>query len=229
MAKKAIRVAVCLIFASVPCVAAGAWYLVSSCPAPCAEPRDVTGEGSYLVGDGPTPQIYAINLKTGSVGSSFPAPGGPGAWGISSVPNEDAFYLSNNLTSWIYKITTTGSVLSSFLCPLPGPAGIDYAGWPERLEVTIPDMNVVAALDLKEGYLISAFRGPGLKPTSCFGDNWGLVGDAGTHIVYARIYRTPLITGIETPVGLLGYNYIRDTYPNMGLYVVDAATKYIYN
>ncbi len=214
----------------IPYVAAGGWYVVSSCPAPCAEPRGLTGLGDYLVGDGPIPQVFVINPKTGSVASSFPAPGGPGAWGITAVPHEDTLYLSNNLNSWIYKITTMGSVLSSFLCPLPGPAGIDY-GWPPRLEVTIPSMNVVAALDLEEGYLISAFRGPGLKPTSCFGDNWALVGDAGTHAVYVRIYRDPFITGIETPSGLIQYNYIkgRDTYPTKGLFVVDAATKYIYN
>ena len=38
-----------------------------------------------------------------------------------------------------------------------------------------------------------------------------------------------IITGIEEPVGLSAYKYINDTPPGMGLYVVDAATKYIYN
>jgi len=38
-----------------------------------------------------------------------------------------------------------------------------------------------------------------------------------------------MITGIEIPSGLFGYNYIKDTEAHMGLYVVDAATKYIYN
>ena len=219
-----------VLFITLPYLGVGAWYLVSSCPAPCAEPRGLNAPGVYLVGDGPIPQIFVINPKTGSVGSSFPAPGGPGAWGITGIPPvEDYLYLSNYLTSWIYKITTTGSVLSSFLCPLPGPAGIDYGGWPLRLEVTIPNMNVVAALDLEEGYLISAFRGPGLKPTSCVGDNWAFVGDAGTHTIYVRIFRDPIITGIEIPSGISVYNYIKDTEPDMGLYVVDAATKYIYN
>ncbi len=208
--------------------AAVGWRVLSSCPAPCAEPRDLTpGAACYLVGDGPAPQIYLINPKTGSVGSSFPAPGGLGAWGITDIPNEDFLYLANNLTSWIYKITTAGSVLSSYICPLPRPAGISWGGL-NRLEVTIPDMNVVAALDLEEGYLLSAFRGPGLKPTSCIGYNWAYVGDAGTHTVYsARKY--PIITGLETPAGLDGYEYIRDNGASYGLYIVDAATKYIYN
>ena len=228
MAKKLISLAAALI--TIVPAALAAWYVVSSCPAPCAEPRDLNVYGEcYLVGDGPTPQVYRIDPKTGSVNSSFPAPGGPGAWGITGVVNPAVLYVSNYRTSWIYKITTNGSVLSSYRCPLPGPAGICYA-WP-RLEVTIPDLNVVAVLDLNEGYLISAFRGPGLRPTACLGENGEFIGDAGTHTVYrsgvSRWY--PIITGIETPAGFDAYQYINDTPPGMGLYIVDAATKYIYN
>jgi hypothetical protein len=210
--------------------ALAAWYVVSSCPAPCAEPRDLSlNAGRYLVGDGPTPQIYEINAKNGSVNSSFAAPGGPGAWGITDVPLKNELYLSNYRTSWIYKITTTGSVLGSYRCPLSGPAGISWGGQ-NRLEVTVPDLNVVAALNLNEGYLISAFRGPGLRPTSCLGSSWEFIGDAGTHNVYydigSRWY--PIITGIKTPSGLSFYEYMNDTPPSIGVYVVDAATKYIY-
>ncbi len=205
--------------------AADGWRVLSSCPAPCAEPRGLFL--FYLVGDGPAPHIYEVNPKTGSLDSSFPAPGGPGAWGITRAEEEHEFYLSNYRTSWIYKVTTTGSVLSSFLCPLPGPAGIYYAA-ANRLEITIPDINVIAAVNPTEGYLIIAFRGPGLRPTSCVYEKWGFVGDAGTHTVYsAREY--PIITGIETPSGLSYYEYIQDNGASGGLYIVDAATKYIYN
>jgi hypothetical protein len=209
-----------------PYAAADGWRLLSSCPAPCAEPRDLFL--FYLVGDGRAPHIYEVDPKTGSLDSSFPAPGGPGAWGITGIPLEEGvLYVANNRTSWIYKITTTGSVLSSFLCPLPGPAGIYCAG-ASRLEITIPDMNVIAAINPTEGYLLSAFRGPGLRPTSCAYEKWGFVGDAGTHTIYAsREY--PIITGIETPSGLFCYEYIQDNGASGGLYVVDAATKYIYN
>jgi len=205
--------------------AADGWYVVSSCPAPCAEPRDLFR--FYLVGDGPTPHVYEVDPKTGSLDSSFPAPGGPGAWGITRAEEEYEFYLSNYRTSWIYKITTTGSVLSSFRCPLPGPAGID-GGSSTRLEVAIPDMNVVAAVNPTEGYLISAFRGPGLRPTSCVYDNWGYVGDARTHTIY-YLRQYPIITGIETPSGMSHYERPLDTEGGYGLYIVDAATKYIYN
>jgi len=229
MAKGFIPLAAALITVATP--AAAAWYVVSSCPAPCAEPRDLNAYGNcYLVGDGPTPHVYRINPKNGSVYSSFAAPGGPGAWGITRVANPDVFYLSNYRTSCIYKITTTGSVLSSYLCPLPGPAGISW-GALKQLEVTIPELNVLAALDFKEGYLISAFRGPGLRPTACLGENGEFIGDAGTHTVYQRSGSRwyPIITGIETPAGMSAYKYIYDTPPGMGLYIVDAATKYIYN
>ena len=229
MFRKVISFAAAFFTVTPPALAA--WYVVSSCPAPCAEPRDLTPiSKGYLVGDGPTPYIYEISFKTGSVDSSFPAPGGPGAWGITDIPNKVVLYLSNNRTSWIYKITTAGSVLSSYRCPLPGPAGISWGG-PNRLEVTIPDLNVVAALDLKEGYLISAFRGPGLRPTSCIGVDWEFIGDAGTHTIYGggRSRWYPIVTGIEKPAGLSAYEYIKDTDPWKGLYIVDAATKYIYN
>jgi hypothetical protein len=215
----------------VPVPAIAGWGIVSSCPAPCAEPRDLNVYGEcYLVGDGPAPQVFRIDPQNGSVYYSFAAPGGLGAWGITGIANPTVLYLSNYRTSWIYKITTNGSVLSSYRCPLPGPAGISWEG-PNRLEVTIPDLNVVAALNLNEGYLISAFRGPGSRPTACLGENAEFIGDAGTHTVYrssvSRWY--PIITGIETPAGFDGYQYINDTPPGMGLYIVDAATKYIYN
>jgi hypothetical protein len=226
MAKGFISLAAALITVATP--AAAAWYVVSSCPAPCAEPRDITPIAKgYLVGDGPTPYIYDISFKTGSVYSSFPAPGGPGAWGITEGPGENTLYLSNNRTSWIYKITTAGSVLGSYVCPLTGPAGVSW-GASKQIEVTIPDLNVVAALDAKEGYLISAFRGPGSRPTACLGEHGEYIGDAGTHTIYLS-NKYPIITGIETPVGLSSYEYITDTDPWKGIYVVDAATKYIYN
>ena len=92
--KKAIHLTVALITVIPP--AAAAWGILSSCPAPCDEPRDITpiAEG-YLVGDGPTPYIYEMSFKTGSVYSSFPAPRGPGAGGLKDVPLKYFFYLYN--------------------------------------------------------------------------------------------------------------------------------------
>jgi len=207
---------------AVPLVAAAHWGVVSSCPAPCAEPRGLVG--SYLVGDGATPFIYHISRISGSVFSSFAAPGGPGAWGITDA-GENGFYLSNNLTSWIYEITKSGSVLSSFKCPLPGPADMG-SSWSTRLELTVPDMNVLAIVNPQNGSLVSTFAGPGLRPTSCADYGWRYVADAGTHSVYFK--GRLIIEGIESPAGMWGIETIFDTWFRHELFVVDAATKHIF-
>ena len=198
------------------------WGVVSSCPTPCDEPRGL--DGSYLVGDGLSPYVYSVSLKTGSVFSSFPAPGGPGAGGIAYITEEN-FLLSNHLTSWIYKMTKTGSVLRSFRCPLPGPAGIGYA-YGTRLEVAIPSMNVIAVVNPITGSLVRTISGPGLKPTACSG--WGaeFITDAGTHAVY--LDRRRIIEGIETPTGIWYEQSQSDTEAYWFVFIVDAATKHIY-
>ena len=188
-----------------PYAAAANWGLISSCPTPCPEPRGLVG--SYLVGDGATPYVYSLSLTSGSVYSSFAAPGGRGAWGVTSA-GENKFYLSNNLTSWIYKITSSGSVLSSFKCPLAGPADMGCPG-STRLEVPIPDMNVIAVVNPENGSLVSTFAGPGLRPTSCSDYRWKYIADAGTHSVYIKGW--PIIEGIESPAGMFDYQAISDT------------------
>jgi len=210
--------ALCL---AVPLVAAANWGVVSSCPTPCAEPRGLVGD--YLVGDAATPYVYSVSLTSGSVFSSFAAPGGPGAWGITDA-GRDGFYLSNNLTSWIYEITTSGSVLSSFKCPLPGPADMGYS-WSTRLELTIPDMNVLAIVNPENGSLVATFAGPGLRPTSCAGYRAVFITDVETHKVYHG--GRPVIEGIETPTGIFYQEWI-DTYPTYDVFIVDGATKHIY-
>lgn len=206
----------------VPFGAAANWGLISSCPTPCPEPRGLVG--NYLVGDGSTPFVYYLSLTNGSVFSSFAAPGGPGAWGITQ-PGENKFYLSNNLTSWIYKITSSGSVLSSFRCPLAGPADMGYPG-STRLEVPIPDMNVIAVINPQTGSLVATFAGPGLRPTSCGCYGWKYVADAGTHSVY--INGKPIIEGINSPTGMWGIETTSDTGYKTELFIVDAATKHIF-
>jgi hypothetical protein len=166
-----------------------------------------------------------MHIGNGSVFSSFPAPGGPGAWGISDADVEYELYLSNNRTSWIYKTYTNGSILSSFKCPLPGPAGIGYA-YDTRLEVAIPSMNVIAVVNPQTGSLVSTIRGPGQNPTACAG--WGaeFITDAGMHAVYFKSRR--IIEGIETPTGIWYQQSQSDTEAYWFVFIVDAATKHIY-
>ena len=200
------------------------WGILSSCPTPCTEPRGRVG--NYLVGDGLTPYVYYLSLQSGSVGSSFPAPGGPGAWGITSGEEENEYYISNYETSTIYKINTTGSVLSSFVCPLPGPAGM-CRRWPNQLEIAIPDKNIIAVANVLSGSLVSTIHGPGLKPTACDGYGPGFIPDAGTHAV--SLNRRLIIEHIQFPTGLgEGEQHPQDT-ERGSLYVVDAATKQIYD
>jgi hypothetical protein len=207
----------------VPLNAPAYWGIVSSCSTPCDEPRGLYGD--LLVCDGPVPYVYSMHIGNGSVFSSFPAPGGPGAWGINDL-TRNVLLLSNNRTSWIYKMTENGSVIGSFSCPLPGPAGIGYSGG-TRLEVAIPSMNVIAVVNPITGSLLSTIRGPGLKPTACSG--WGakFITDAGTHALYLN--RRLVMENIETPTGL--WYEVRqgnDTLNYYAMFLVDADTKQIY-
>jgi hypothetical protein len=216
-------ISVTVLAAAVGFNAAANWGIVSSCPTPCAEPRGL--DGNYLVGDGLTPLIYYLSLKSGSVGSSFAAPGGAGAWGITRAAEEYEFYVSNYKTSRVYKITTTGSALSSFNCPLPGPAGIN-SRWPNLLEIAIPSMNVIAVVNRVTGSLVSTVRGPGLSPTACSGWSAAYITDAGTHGLYAS--GRLVIENIEFPTGVWkGEEPPRDTGPHE-YYIVDGATRQIY-
>jgi hypothetical protein len=204
--------------------AAANWGIVSSCPTPPGEPRGLHGQ--YLVCDGPTPYVYRVYLKTGSVYSSVPAPGGPGAWGIAGGGEAYELFISNYRTSWIYKVTTTGSVARSFLCPFPGPAGMN-SQWPYVLEIAIPEMNLIAIVNRKTGAALSVVPGPGQIPTACSGWAGQYVTDAGTHGLYAR--GQLVIENLEFPTGVWkGEEPIGDCGPHE-YYLVDGATKQIYS
>ena len=209
----------------IPVNAVAHWGILSSCPTPCDEPRGLL-YGGYLVGDGATPYVYSLSLVTGSVFSSFPAPGGAGTWGIASAGEEYEFHISNYWTSWIYRINTTGSVLSSFVCPLPGPAGM-CPRWPNQLEIAIPDKNIIAVVNTLSGSLVSTIPGPGLKPTAC--SSWwaDFITDAGTHAVYLN--GRLIIENIEFPTGISETEQHPQDTEGQKLYVVDAATKQIYD
>ena len=123
-------------------------------------------------------------------------------------------------------MTENGSVIGSFRCPLPGPAGIGES-WGNRLEVAIPSMNVIAVVNPITGSLVSTIRGPGLKPTAC--SDWGarFITDAGTHALYLRGHL--VMENIETPTGI--WYMVRqgkDTLNYYKMFLVDAATKQIY-
>jgi hypothetical protein len=214
-------------FSVVVVAAAATWDLYASYPTPGPNPRGYTSEDEftgYIVQDGPTPYVYRMYWYSSKVLASFPAPGGAGAWGICRGPGSNLF-LSNGTTSWIYKITTTGSVVSSFRCPLAGPADLDR-GFGSKLYVPIPGRNVIAVLDENTGSLVSTFSGPGSRPTACGGyPGEFFVADSATHAVYEE--GKPVITAIRTPTGFGNIALMVDG-SVAGIYVADDATNYIY-
>jgi hypothetical protein len=223
MRKFIIRGAICFAF-MVNATGAGTWYLVASYPAPVSNPRGYrvwTLFYGYIVDAGSIPYIYYSNLVTGYIISSFPAPGGAGAWGITGLYEES--YISNNRTSWIYKVTSTGSVISSFRCPVPGPADMNINWLTRNMEIAIPARNVIAVVNPTTGSLVRTFAGPGSRPIACCGYQTALIVDAATHTVYED--GVPVITGIAAPVGA-DENFTTDYL--YWLYVVDDATDRIY-
>ncbi len=221
--KVSITVAVTLVGAGL--ASAGVWRLVASYPAPVSNPRGYRAAdlfGAYIVDASSIPYVYYFFFPTGSIYSSFPAPGGAGAWGITGLTEES--YISNNRTSWIYRVTSMGSVISSFRCPVPGPADMNIDWMATRyMEIAIPAQNVIAVVERTTGSLVRTFAGPGSRPIACCGYQTTLIVDAGTHTVYED--GVPVITGINTPVGA-DENFTTDY--EYWLYVVDDATDRIY-
>jgi hypothetical protein len=174
--------------------------------------------------EGPNAYVYYYWWEQSSTLSSFPAPGGPGAWGVCYI--NPTFYITNNRTSWIYETTTQGSVIRSFRCPFDGPADLGLKRFfPYGFLVAIPDRNIIALLNLTTGSLITTYAGPGQRPTGCCGYAHLYVADAATHTVYED--GVPIITGIQTPSGLGHTAYTAPPY-DKELYVIDDATDYYY-
>ncbi len=223
-AKKLLTLGLLFVCVSGACYAS-TWKLYASYPTPGPNPRGYWSGGpaaGYIVMDGSNPYVYHYWWEQSSVLSSFPAPGGPGAWGIAREPG-GGFFVTNNRTSWIYETTTQGSVVNSFRCPLDGPADCEFA-WPGFI-VAIPDRNIIALLNYTTGSLIRTYAGPGRRPTGCGGYAHFYVSDSGTHTVYED--GVPVITGIQTPVGF-SYRWGMAPPYDWHLYIVDDATDYYY-
>jgi len=226
-AKKLLSLGLLFVCASGPSYG-DAWELMASYPTPGPNPRGYWGigpEAGYIVMGGSDPHVCLYSWKRGSIAWSFPAPGGAGAWGVYYFAS--TFYVTNNRTSWIYEATKQGSVISSFRCPFDGPADLDF-NWffPAGLLVAIPGRNILVVLNRTTGSLVGTFAGPGRRPTGCCGYAHRYVADATTHTVYEN--GVPVITGIQTPVGLAETISTAPPYDIM-LYVIDDATDHYYS
>lgn len=221
-----ITAAICLAFI-VNAAMAYTWHLVASYPTPVSNPRGFRVSGGsvgYVVEGGSIPYVYQYHLSTGSIVSSFPAPSGGGAWGMTGRTSLK-MYISNNRTSWIYEITSTGSVTSSFRCPVAGPADMNLNWISGYLDIAIPDRNIIAVVDETTGSLVRTFVAPGSRPTACCGYQTTLIADSATHTIYEN--GVPVITNLETPVGA-DERVSTDNDYYVGLFVVDDFTDHIY-
>jgi DNA-binding beta-propeller fold protein YncE len=207
---------------------AGAYKLLGSFPTPGPEPRGISFDGGHcIVDDGPDGSyVYQVDFSSGSIYSSFPAPGGSGAWGVSLGAELGQMFVSNYETSWIYQVTRTGSLLGSFLCPLPHPADMETS-YRDELHIAIPDHNLIAVVDARTGSFLRAYAGPGTRPTSVGGYGCHLIADADEGKIWYTHYHTWVLTGFENPTGVTGFATI-DTRSIEVFYVVDAADDTVY-
>jgi hypothetical protein len=204
-------------------VAAAAWDVVASYPTPTSNPRGYYAhpDGGWLVDDSEPARVLHVYWPSGSIAASFAAPGGAGAFGVCRGPG-GRLLISNVTTSTIYETSTAGSVHNSFPCPISGPADMTSGYSGDVVCIAIPEGNVIAAVNMTTGSLVSTYTGPGARPTSCCSHNAAFVADEATHTIY--LDALPIITGIDTPVGLGELSTTDATF----LYVIDDATDYCY-
>ena len=103
-------------------VTATGWIIVSSYPAPAPNARGVAFNAPYglsVLCDGTPPRVYSVHKPSEYISLAVPT----GAWGLSRWREWGTdLVVSNYNTSYIYRLTTTGSVISSFRCPRDHPA-----------------------------------------------------------------------------------------------------------
>jgi hypothetical protein len=200
------------------------WKVVASYPAPAPNARSVALFAPYYISvlcDGSPPRIYNLGEPSKYIKLAVPK----GAWGLSTLWwGSDVLTVSNYNNSYIYKLTTTGSVLSSFRCPKDHPA--DLSGSYFDKYVAIPAENLALEITTT-GSIVSSFRGPGTRLTAleaCY-PYGGVVGDPVTRRVYflAR-FGTAVLTA---PVGTCASVRTGEP-PYDDVWVVDAATNYVY-
>ncbi len=195
------------------------WVVVASYPAPAPNARGIAHSAPYgasVLCDGSPPRIYNLVRPSEYIRLEVPR----GAWGLIGW-GSDAILVSNYNNSYIYKLTSSGSVISSFRCPKAHPA--DLSQW--ALYVAIPDENLAIKITTT-GSILSSFRGPGTRLTAIDAVSTGdaILGDPATHKVYFLGYGTGYL---GAPVGAC-HHRLTDGPPYVRPLVVDSATNYIY-
>lgn len=209
------------VFIATPSYGTG-WEIVASYPAPAPNARGVALFAPFYISvlcDGTPPRIYDLGEPSKYINLGMPK----GAWGLSNWFGY-GIAVSNYSNSYIYALTTLGSVISSFRSPKDHPADLSGPYFDEY--VAIPAENLALEITTK-GSVISSFRGPGIHLTALearypYG---GVVGDPLMH----KVYFLPSfgMAKLTAPVGTCAS--VKTGEPPYGdVWVVDAATNYVY-
>ncbi len=198
------------------------WHINASYPAPAPNARGVSLFSPYYVSvlcDGTPPRIYNLGVPSQYINLPIPK----GVWGLADWGTLNIIAVSNYNNNYIYRLTTSGSVISSFRSPKDHPA--DLSGLSFAKYVAIPAENLALEITTT-GSVISSFHGPGTRLTAVEAYSaYGIVGDPATHRVYfLPNYGTAVVT---SPVGTCAS--VKTGEPPYGdVWVVDAATNYVY-
>jgi hypothetical protein len=214
------KVIICALALTVAALAsASGWRIAYSYAAP-ANARGICLNAPFdysILCDGSPPRIYDRNFPSRYISLDVPS----GVWGLT-IWMAGAITVSNYNNSYIYHLTSTGSVISSFRCPRDHPA--DLATWGKF--VAIPNENL--ALELTTGgSVISSFRGPGSRLTALEGENPGqyIIGDPATHKVYFAGYGE---LNLSAPAAIWADIKTADERITDQYEVLDSSTNYIY-
>ncbi len=191
--------------------------MITTRPGPAPNLRGCSSPYTDVLTDGTPPRIWRV-LSSG-YGTPLRLNVPTGAWGLAWGASEGG-YVSNYNNSYIYRVNTSGSVLSSFRCPRGRPAGISWAYYTGAvIQVAIPDENLILYLT-STGSVVKSEAGPGTRVTAPA--NFGryiCVGDAGTRKVYtyAGTFNVPSVAGLCTNTPMSG--------PYDHIWLTDAATN----
>ncbi len=136
-------ITICTLTLAVVAAAGGSgWRITGSVPVPAPNARGFSCWDPFdnsVLCDGSPPRVYDLFNPSSYITLDVPS----GVWGLGDWLG-NGITVSNYRNSYIYHLTTTGSVLSSFRCPKDHPADISTYPWDHY--VAIPEENLALEL-----------------------------------------------------------------------------------
>jgi hypothetical protein len=201
---------------------ASGWQIVGSVPVPVPNARGLSCWDPFdnsILCDGSPPRVYDLTNPSNYITLDVPS----GVWGLGDWLG-GGITVSNYRNSYIYHLTTTGSVISSFRCPKDHPADISTFPWDHY--VAIPEENLALELT-NDGSILSSFTGPGTRLTAIQADRRTeyICGDPVTGRVYFYGYGE---LALAKPSAIWATIKTGDGPPIDWFLVLDSATKHVY-